>query len=231
MRSGPTGTAGSRRAVRHAEPRLTTSATSRRGRREPRAASPPRSGLAPPDALGVARQVHGADVATVDGRPPAAPPDGRRRGHRGARPPARGAHRRLRADRARRRPRRRRGPRGVARAARGRGRGRGRRAARRSGRRRRCAPCSARASTRRTTSSVPTTSPARRRGSVRSWSGTHRRRPTRARPPGRRCVRRSPSAASPTSTTSASARRPTPDHFSHRRDGVTGRQAVVVVKE
>ena len=95
--------------------------------REPRARSRAVAGCpADPRAWVWLRQVHGRDVVTVDA-PPAAPPTADAAVTAARRAPARGAHRRLRADRARRARRGRGRPRGVARARAGRDRRRGRR--------------------------------------------------------------------------------------------------------
>ena len=86
-----------------------------------------------------------------------------------------------------------------------------------------------RACTRRATSSAPTSSPGWSTASVRRW-----RRRTDAGAPALdipAAVRVSLERAGVEQVTDVDVcTAASPDHFSHRRDGVTGRQAVVVVR-
>ena len=175
------------------------------------------------------RQVHGREVVTVDGAPGDAA-RGRRRGHHHRRAAARGAHRRLRAGRARQ-PR----ARSAVVHAGWPGLEQGVLGAAVDALRALSAPV------RSTRVLGPCVHPARyefgadlldrlvdRLGP--EVAAADRRRHPRARHPGRGADLARPGRRGRTSPTSTCAPSSSPDHFSHRRDGVTGRQAVVVVR-
>ena len=204
----------------------------RQRRREPPAVLAARLGLAPPDGWVLAAP--GARPRRWSTPTPTGAADrsraarGRRRGDTPAGAAARRAHRRLRADRAR---------------VRRRGRGRARRAGR---------ACSAgvveaavaRAARGRARPGARGARPVHPPGALRVRRGRPRSRwsprsgprspartddgRARARPPGRGAGRARARPASTSSPTSTCAPSPRPDHFSHRRDGATGRQALVV---